>query len=270
MELQMERGEMKMKLTKRHARKVLEVVDVGLVHGLGKPEPGKMCVEAAICYALDLPHSDKPGCVAECIRQYKIKVNDSSWSSDTARAKGMRRAAIAQLGSSDIDQGKWVKIVAEQTIRQIVPIPLRFVAEKYAKRIGTENAARLVEAALRCENEGSKAAAYDAADAADAAYAANAYYDAAYAADDAADAAANAAAAAADAAYAANDAAAAAYAANAADDAADAAYAANDAADAAAKRDEILSIAAEICVQACVECKTQGSKWLDLAPLKKC
>ncbi len=58
--------------TKRDARRVLEVVDAGLVSGLGVASPGKMCVEAAICFALELPHGDQPDCVANCIRRYKI------------------------------------------------------------------------------------------------------------------------------------------------------------------------------------------------------
>lgn len=47
------------------AKKVLKTVNAGLVKGLGESEPGKMCVEAAVCYALGLPHSDDPWlCVA--------------------------------------------------------------------------------------------------------------------------------------------------------------------------------------------------------------
>jgi hypothetical protein len=47
-----------------------------------------MCVEAAVCYALGLPHSDNPPCVGYAVRQYKIRLNDSNWSSNEARAKG--------------------------------------------------------------------------------------------------------------------------------------------------------------------------------------
>ena len=50
-------------ITIEQARRVLEIVDAGLIKGLGVAEPGKMCVEAAICYALGLPHGDNPGCV---------------------------------------------------------------------------------------------------------------------------------------------------------------------------------------------------------------
>lgn len=48
------------KLSKDVARKVLATVDAGLVSGLGKPIPGKMCVEAAVNYALGRPHGDDP------------------------------------------------------------------------------------------------------------------------------------------------------------------------------------------------------------------
>lgn len=88
-------------ITEEHARRVLAVVDVGLVRGLGHPEPGQMCVEAAVCYALGLPHSDDPQCVSETLRTVKIMLNDALWSSNQTRSKGLRRLALAQLGSKD-------------------------------------------------------------------------------------------------------------------------------------------------------------------------
>lgn len=88
-----------MELNEAVARKVLETVDAGLSSGLGVQKPGKMCVEAAVCYALGLPHGDNPPCVGVAVRAFKIRLNDSGWSSPEARAKGMRKLAIAQLGS---------------------------------------------------------------------------------------------------------------------------------------------------------------------------
>jgi hypothetical protein len=281
-------------ITREVATKVLELVDCGLSYGLGEPKPGKMCIEAVVCFALGLPRGDNPPCVAPAIRRLKIKLNDSHWSSNTARAKGMRRLALVQLGSAGtVDEHEFVKRCADFAIRKMVPIALRAAA-----KLQTDAAHRqvLLDAANRCEVEGTREsaqgarkAAADAADAADAdaadaaAYAAAAYaaYAAAYAADaDAADAAAYAAAAAdatayaAYAAYAYADADAAAYAAAyayaAADAAAYAAYAAY-AADAAAyalKRDEILSGFAESVVQILVELGAPGAQWLDLAPLE--
>jgi hypothetical protein len=51
---------------------------------------------------MGLPHSDEPPCVSPAIRQLKIQLNDSAWSSDKARGAGMRRLALAQLGSAGI------------------------------------------------------------------------------------------------------------------------------------------------------------------------
>ena len=96
-----------MQITKELVTKINKLLDEGLVCGLGNPIPGKMCVEALICYALDLPHGDEPNCVSPAIRSLKIRLNDSNWSSNKARAEGMRNLAILQLGTnnnfSDVD-----------------------------------------------------------------------------------------------------------------------------------------------------------------------
>jgi len=273
------------------ARRVLDTVDAGLVKGLGQPKLGGMCVEAAVCYAMGLPHSDQPSCVGSAVRRYKIRINDAQWSSDAARTSGLRKLAIAQLGSDSIDQALFVRIVVEQTIRQIVPRALRI-----AKKRNSAHADKLEAAAVRCEQEGSKEAAQHArstaaadayAYAADAAAAAADAY--AYAADAAAAAAAAASAAAADAAAAYADAddadaaaayadadaadadAAAAAAAAAAADAADAyaadAYAdaaADAAAAAAADADEFLNLACSIALAALIELKSPGCAFLYL------
>ncbi len=256
-----------MKITSEIVSKVLDVVDVGLSCGIGEPTPGSMCVEAAVCYALGEPHGDQPSCVHAVVRRFKIKLNDANWSSNEARAQGMRRVAIAQLGSLRINPVAFVKYVSEQTIRRILPIILR--QQGFEKE------------ALRCEIEGTKqaAAGYAAASAASAYAASAAAYAAASADDaDAADDAAAYAAAYADdaAAYAAS---AAAYAASDADDAAAyaaasaasaAAYAASDAAYAAsdASKDKILALSAEIAVEALVLYKSEGSKFLYLTEAK--
>ncbi len=110
------------KLTRKVAEKVLKVVDAGLVSGLGKAKPGQMCVEAAVCYALGLPHGDNPPCVGESVRSFKISLNDCKWPTDEDRTKGMRKLAIAQLGSNEIDQTKFLEIVGFKCITQILPV----------------------------------------------------------------------------------------------------------------------------------------------------
>ena len=216
---------MSFEITEAMVRKLVATVDVGLSHGLGEPEPGKMCVEAAISYALGEPHSDGPSCVDPVVREAKIRLNDAPWSSNLARARGMRAVAIAQLGSKGvIDSAKFVRLLAEYTIREIVPIALRWAAKANPK-----HAEPLEAAAVKCEQDGNKDAAADAA---------------AYAAADAADAADAAVDAATYAAYA-------------------AAYAAADAADAAyAERNRILSLSASLMVRALKECGSPGCEWL--------
>jgi len=238
------------------ARKVIDVVTPGLSEGLGKPIPGHMCVEAAVCYALGLPHSDDPGCVESSVRSLKIALNDSNWSSNQARAKGMMRLAVAQLGSLGVVNGmRFSQMVAEMTIRNIVPIALRSV-----KGIAANQLILLENAAVRCETEGSVESARAAFAAADAyAFAAADAY--AYAAANAANAAR--AAACADvraAAYAAAHAARAARAARAANAARAAACAAEDHDD----KDSVLSLFSEEVVKILVDMKSPGSEYLYL------
>jgi hypothetical protein len=226
-----------MELTKEIAVKVKETVECGLSKGLGKPNPGEMCIEAAVCYAYGLPHSDNPPCVGSAVRSFKIRLNDANWSSNEARAKGMIEISIAQLNSNEIDQKEFAKRVTIKTINVIIAD----LAHRYS--IELESKLRIVvdleEARQLCLDLKRYAAVYAAADAA-AAYAA-AYAAAAYAAADAAYAAA-----AADAAYAA------AYAAAAAD----ATY--------AAAKDNILIKAANICLEVLKELKSPGCQFLYL------
>lgn len=178
-----------LKLTAPIARKILAVVDAGLVNGKGVPEPGKMCVEAAVCFAFGLPHGDDPPCVGSSVRSFKIRLNDFNWSSKAARAKGMRKIAVAQVGSDQIDQAKFRRLLQIGTIKKILPIALRATAQTNQKY-----AVELERFAAQCETTGTKESAIEARDfcykicrgggvayAADAA-AADAYAAAAYAA----------------------------------------------------------------------------------------
>lgn len=122
------------KLTKALARKVLGVVDKGLTRGLGKPEPGKMCVEAAICYAFGWEHGDDPECVTDAVRDYKVQVNDQNWSSKAARAKGMRRAAVAQLGSESLKEGRFQRRVIRLSASTVLPPVVLAVADYAAEQ----------------------------------------------------------------------------------------------------------------------------------------
>lgn len=113
-------------ITREIAKKVVNIVDQGLSSGLGVNKPGQMCVEAAVCYAQGLPHGDKPTCVNDVLRKFKIVLNDAQWSSKNARAQGMRKLAVLQLGTDQcFDDKDFVKRLALFTIKTIVPIALR-------------------------------------------------------------------------------------------------------------------------------------------------
>jgi len=254
----------KIEITREIAAKVLTTVDAGLCLGLGDPVPGEMCVEAAVCYALGLPHGDDPKCVSEAVRSLKVSLNDKDWSSNKSRAKGLRRLALAQLGSlGAVDDKDFSRRVAEYTIRTMVPIALRAAAslQKEAK-----HRRALTDAATRCEAEVTSAAATAAVtaatDATDAAHASHAAANAANAAAHAANAAAHAAHAAANVAvYVAYNAVAhAVHAAHAVDTAAAATAAATN----NVERDKILSQFAEGIVQILVEMDAPGCQWLDM------
>ena len=87
-----------------------------------------MCVEAAVCFALGLPHGDKPDCVAPSLRALKIRLNDLDWSCNQARAKGLRELALLQLGSKEnLDEVEFVKRVAMLVVNKYLPPILRKV-----------------------------------------------------------------------------------------------------------------------------------------------
>src|SRR5882762_3359604 len=82
-----------------------KILERGLCTGVGTRD-GQMCIEAAICAALDLPHGDDPQCVEPAVRAYKIALNDAPyWVSPASRAKGLRDLGIAQIGSRGVVDG---------------------------------------------------------------------------------------------------------------------------------------------------------------------
>jgi len=244
----------KMEITETICSKVLSVVDAGLCSGVGKPIPGEMCVEAAVTYALGEPFSDEPSCVSPVLRSFKISLNDKSWTSNAARAAGMRRLAIAQLGTKNtLNEKLFVEKLVQLTISTVLVKALRAAASLSSEPHKTA----LLEAAGLCEKNPTEESARKA--------------DAAASAANAAASAANAAAYAASAAtYTAN---AAAYAASAATYAATAAaYAATAAAYAVRSTtdfDKFMSDFSEDVVQILIEMETPGSRFLFLTKKNK-
>ena len=225
-------------------RSIADRLKVTLDHGLSsgvKNVQGQVCVMAAIHLAENPSKSitdvtDTTYCVDHDIRAIAIPVNDGRWSSAEARTAGMRPLAFAMLGSRGIPKEVLGPRLADVAVRVFTPVALRAVAAV----VQEPHKSRLLDAALRCEREGTPEAASAANYAASAASAAAGY--AGYAASAAnyayAASAANHAAASA-ASFAANAASAASFAASAAGYAASAAgFAANTA---AASADESLT-----------------------------
>jgi hypothetical protein len=107
---------------KNAALRVLGVLKKGIVNGLGNPIPGQMCVEAAVSYAMGYEHSDKPRCVSDYISDLKIALNDRIWSSNFVRARGLRRVAIAQLGSDEIEDSDFAEAFYRAFLRRLLPV----------------------------------------------------------------------------------------------------------------------------------------------------
>jgi len=237
-------------ITREIAIKVRDTVDAGLVKGIGIQIPGQMCVEAAVCYAMGLPHSDEPPCVSAAVRSLKIGLNDSAWSSDEIRGRGMRRLALAQLGSAGtVDDAEFNRRVIEVIIRRFVPIALRAAASVHDKQFHKD---ALEAAAVSCEKAETSWAARAAARAASEAASGGKRGGkggkrggklAARAASEAASEAARAAS--------------------------EAARAASEAASWAARAasDKLLAEFAECVVQVLIEMKAPGCQWLDLVPI---
>lgn len=154
-------------------KKFDEILSRGLSYGLQSGD--QVCIEAAICQTLGLGLSDDPKCVASSVRQFKISLNDSIWSSPEARAKGLRNLGLAQLGSLGVvSDDEFVTKLSERMIRILIPTLFR---EVFSNPPNPE----CLEAAHKCEFEGTVDAAEAASDAADgAAVAATAATDAYY------------------------------------------------------------------------------------------
>lgn len=173
-----------------------KILSRGLCSGVGDPN-GQMCIEAAICATLGLPHGDDPQCITKEIRSYKIRLNDSPWSTPQARAAGLRDLGIAQLGSKGVVDGKeFTRRLAEKTVRVLLPTlfrdlfpddPILMAAALRCEQEGTDDAAHAAHAAAYTAAHAARAAdaahsAHVAARAACAAYTAAAYTAATYAA----------------------------------------------------------------------------------------
>jgi hypothetical protein len=88
--------------------KLLKLLDQGLKSGSGSFDgPGDFCVQQAVSKAIGEPNpSDYPVlCVNDHVKAFGIRLNDQLWSSPAARAKGLKRFAVAELGTTNRKAG---------------------------------------------------------------------------------------------------------------------------------------------------------------------
>lgn len=129
--------------------KLLDIADRGFCSGLGTAN-SLVCVEAAWYLARGgdpSALSDQNECVGSSVRAFRIPLNDKRWSSPKARAAGMRRLALAGLGSAHLDQATFSRLLAVGFIREILPIALRAAADLHPAE---KHQAAMRTAADRC------------------------------------------------------------------------------------------------------------------------
>jgi len=103
-----------MKITIQHVTNLLSLLTRGLINGAGETK-NEFCIQQAIHRVLDDDldgqHSDAPPvtCISGRINNFGICMNDQEgWIDEKDRANGLRRFAIAELGSAKVSYSDFV------------------------------------------------------------------------------------------------------------------------------------------------------------------
>jgi hypothetical protein len=115
-----------MNITIDHIMNLLKLFEGGLINGAGH-DVNHFCVQQAVHRVMDNdlknPHkSDHPPqwCVHGEITKFGIIMNDTQgWSSNKARARGLQRFAIAELGSSKVSGREFFKRLAKKIAQKV-------------------------------------------------------------------------------------------------------------------------------------------------------
>lgn len=140
----MKRNKKKLNL-KEVAENVIRILKPGLIENIGRRqfkdsddsegyfEPGKMCVEQAVHQAEGGDGSqDHPACVLVCIAEIKIELNDRGWNTNKSREKGMRKIAVAQLGSNQINEQVF-RLCLLQAFLDTQPLYMKYWGRKFKR-----------------------------------------------------------------------------------------------------------------------------------------
>ena len=142
-------------------RLLIEHDDGVLKSGSHQKDGRDFCAMEFIAKVAGEPWTDTPECVHPSLSAYCRAMNDARWPSDDERTKGMLPLLANVFGTRDLKIN--IANIAEQTIRQIVPIALEHAASIHPD---DKHKAALLDAAKRCKNDPAARAASDAARAA--------------------------------------------------------------------------------------------------------
>lgn len=141
-------------ITEETIRSLLAVVDQGLSKGRYYPDESKPSIDEAICLALKEPHRPSLLCISPQLRKLLVQFNDVNWTSEAARANGLRLLAVAQFGAAGaIDPELFVREVNMALVTKLYPRVLRLRAAAQAEPLQSQ----MLSAADKCESDGSVA-----------------------------------------------------------------------------------------------------------------
>lgn len=99
-------------------------VQRGFCTGAGNSD-AQVCVEVAAAIAAGLGDTDEPRCVSKILLTFGLRLNDAVWSTHAARAAGMARFGIAQLGTKGseyrFNESRFVQKMTEWMINVSLP-----------------------------------------------------------------------------------------------------------------------------------------------------
>jgi hypothetical protein len=119
------------KPTKRIALEVAKSINGALCRGAGSGQSQNVCVMQAIARAVGLPTSNDQveECVGSVVGAFNRKLNDCYWSSDVARAEGMKRLGVASIGSNQLNQMEYGKLMFLRGTQKLLPFVFREIAK---------------------------------------------------------------------------------------------------------------------------------------------
>lgn len=141
-----------LKIAGKSLEEFQERYDKLLKRGLscGLSDGNQVCIEAAVFCAMEKDGDvdalianrqvqDSPKCVDEEVASIKIALNDATWRSEKARARGLYRVGIAQLGTRNLRGIRQFRTLLAKEVEKVIGTPLQMALkqEKLQKKVKT-------------------------------------------------------------------------------------------------------------------------------------